>query len=96
MRVCNRNKFNFTDLQDLFDPACFIALLEWLEVCFWVDSSVGDYQIDRLSLAATARKACFRDALATEVAINDKYVSWWVKNPTQDCEHGTTQEPPTR
>src|SRR5258708_802660 len=81
VRIWNSHKLQFTHLHELFDPACSFALLERFEVfgcSITVDSSVGNYQINRFSVVTTGQQAGLCDALAAEPAINEKCsISIW-------------------
>src|SRR5258708_1094522 len=104
IRVWNSHKLQFTHLRELFDPACSFALLERLEVVgcsITVDFSVGNYQINALSVIIAGQQAGLCDAMAAEPAINENCsVSiWGVKvaraTPLDDlvvCEFVTTNK----
>jgi hypothetical protein len=66
VRVWNRDKLNFTNPQELFDPECPWALLEWFEVVrrpISVIVSVGNYQKNRPFVVIADQQAGVCDAI---------------------------------
>ena len=64
--VWNSDKFNSTNLQELFDLVCLFTLLEWLEVVgcpISVIFAVSDYQKNGLFMVIAGQQAGVRNTI---------------------------------
>ena len=75
IQVCNGDKLNFSNLQKLFDLACFLALPECLKIVTCsvsVEFSIGNDQENSLSVVIAGLQRGLFNALATKPTIDEK------------------------
>ena len=86
IQVCNGNKLNFSNLQKLFNLACFLALPECLKIVICsvsVEFSTGNDQQNSLSVVIAGIQPGLFNALATKPTIDEKcgIVIWGINIP---------------